>query len=280
LVIKRAVASVLDRAGLLDADERRRGSRTVIAINYHATPAQDEARLREHFSYYRERFECLAEDSLMEFLLGSRVLSRTGVVICFDDGHRDNAEVAARLLEEYGLRGWFMLPGAFLDADEPLQPEYFARHIRPSPRAGDVPTFAMSWHDARALVRQGHTIGCHTWSHQPLGSSSQGMAEEETIRAKQLLEDRLGSRVRTFCWVRGRVEDHSPQAHRYVVRAYDLAFTSMGHAIRPRNDPHTLHRFNVESTYDLRLVRLQISSVIEASSARRRALIHRALGLR
>jgi peptidoglycan/xylan/chitin deacetylase (PgdA/CDA1 family) len=270
------MASILDRAGLLEVDARRRGNRSVIAINYHATPARDEARLREHFAFYRERFECLDEGSLLDFLAGSRVLTRTGIVICFDDGHRDNAEVAAGLLDEYGLRGWFMLPGAFLDTAESSQPEYFARHIRPG---GGAPTFAMSWHAARELVRCGHAIGCHTWSHQPLGPAAERVAEEETVRAKERLQDRLGSRVRTFCWARGRVEDHSVHAHRLVTGAYDLAFTSMGRAIRPGDSPHVLFRFNVESAYDLRLVRLQMSRMTEGFSARRRASIGDALGV-
>lgn len=255
---KRVLAAVLDRTGILRADLALRGPEAAIAVNYHRTPQHFGRSLEAQFAFYRDHFECLGEEDLLHFLAGSRRLSRPGIVISFDDGHRDNATVAAPRLEALGLRGWFMLAGGFLD--------------EPGQTGGSAD--AMTWEDARALVKRGHVIGCHTWSHCPLGPRvSRQRAEDEVALAKRRLEAKLGCRVRTFCWVRGRVGDYSARAHRLVSQEYDVAFMTMGRAIHPGTHRLELHRFNVEASFSLPLVRFQISRFNEAAFARRRRAV-------
>jgi peptidoglycan/xylan/chitin deacetylase (PgdA/CDA1 family) len=277
---KRAIATALDRAGLLGADLAARGPRVVLAVNYHATPERLAARLAEHFAFYEERFECLGEEDVLAFLRGARPLRRPGIVVCFDDGLRNQALVAAPLLEAAGLRGWFMVPGAFLDACEADQPAFFRRHI--DPRAGSEPDAglrAMTWLEARGLVARGHAIGCHTWSHTPLGPElSASVVEDEVIGGRLRLEERLGAPARTFCWPRGRVVDHSPSAQRVIARAYELAFTGMSRAVRPGDSPHRLYRFHVDASLSLPAVRFQISRFNEAWFWPRRRRVDGMLG--
>jgi peptidoglycan/xylan/chitin deacetylase (PgdA/CDA1 family) len=274
---KRILADALALSGLLRADLASRGGDTVIAVNYHGTPAALAPRLARQLAFFRERFECLDEDGLLRFLRGSLRLRRPGVVITFDDGLRDNAAVAAPLLEELGLVGWFMVPGAFVDAPAASQPAYFQEHIRPSPTVehpAEVPAAAMTWDGVRALADRGHVVGCHTWSHRPLGPSAPAqVVEEEVTMAREKLEGKIGRRVRTFCWVRGQVGDYSAAAHRAVERAYDLAFMTMSGAIHPGTDPRALHRFNVEASFPLPTVAFQVSRLNEAAFAKRRRAV-------
>jgi peptidoglycan/xylan/chitin deacetylase (PgdA/CDA1 family) len=272
---KRLLAGALDP--LLRADLAARGPRSVIAVNYHGTPASLAPALERHFAFYREHFQCLGEDDLLRFLRGETSLSRPGVVISFDDGLRDNASVAAPLLEKYGLVGWFMIPGRFVDEPEATQDAYFKEHIRPSPtleHPAGVPARAMTWPGVRTLAERGHVIACHTWSHVPLGPSvSAELVEDEVVRARARLEERIGRPVRSFCWVRGQVGDYSALAHRAVQRTYDLAFMTMSRVIEPSTDPLALHRFNVEASFPLPVVRFQISRLNEQAFAKRRRAV-------
>ncbi|MGH7296818.1 MAG: polysaccharide deacetylase family protein [Polyangiaceae bacterium] len=230
---------------------------------------------------YREHFQCLDQDGLLGFLRGTLRLRRPGIVISFDDGLRDNATVAAPLLEESALRGWFMVPGAFLDEPEANQPRFFRHHVRATPNAehpADTPARAMSWANARELAGRGHVLGCHTWSHRPLGPGTPAETiAREVVDARQRLEDRLGREVRTFAWARGRVGDYSAPAHRAVARNYDLALSSLGQAVRPNADPHAVHRFNVEASFAMSVVRFQVSRLNELAFAARRSAVMRAL---
>lgn len=274
---KQLLAATLDRAGLLAADLRLRGSSAVIAVNYHSTPPTFAARLQEQLAFFSECFECLGEDDLLTFLSGRRLLRKPGLVLCFDDGHEDHYEVAGPLLERFGLRGWFMLVGGFLDQPRDTQSAYFQKHIRPNPEFGSAR--AMTWEQARSLVSRGHWMGCHTWSHRTLGDASPIMIEDEVAQSRTRLGEALRSQVRTFCWPRGRVLDHSHAAHRVVRRVYDLAFTSMGKAIRQGDDSRRLYRFNIEASFSLAHVRFQISRLNEMLfSARRKATARRLEG--
>jgi len=276
---KRALAGLLDRAGVLRADLAARGRQRVTAVNYHGTPERLARRLERHFAFYRERFECLGEGALLAFLGGALRLRRPGLVLCFDDGLASQARVAAPLLEAAGLRGWFMVPGGFVDEPPGSQAAYFRRHIDPAAdRDARAELAAMTWSEARALAARGHVIGCHAWSHRLLGADASGeVVREEVTRARERLEERLDRSVRTFCWPRGRVGDYSPAAHRAVASAFSLAFTAMSRAIRPGDPPLCLHRFHVDASFSLRVVRFQISRLNEAWFARRRREVERLL---
>jgi peptidoglycan/xylan/chitin deacetylase (PgdA/CDA1 family) len=274
---KALLSAALGRAGLLRLGEALRGTRVVLAVNYHGTPAVLAPNLVAHFAFYRACFECIGEDTLLEFLRGSHPLERPGIVISFDDGLRDNAEVAAPLLEAHGLRGWFLVPGGFLDQHEKEQAAHFRAQIRARPDAehpARVPQVAMTWSAVRRLSKAGHVIGCHTWSHHTLGPGvSDEIVEHEVVLAKARLEQRLGHPVRSFAWARGLAGDYSVVAQRAVRASFELGFTSMGRAIRAGDDPYVLHRFNVEASYPLAVVRFQTSIFNEAAFARRRRAV-------
>jgi peptidoglycan/xylan/chitin deacetylase (PgdA/CDA1 family) len=181
------------------------------------------------------------------------------------------------------LRGWFLVPGDFAEQAPRDQPAYFRRHIRVQADVehdADEDLTAMSWGAMAALLGRGHTLGCHSWSHRPLGEPiAPDTIRDEIERAREKLESRLGRRVRTFAWPRGRVDDYSIGALEAIRQTYDLAFSSMSRSIRPGDDPHLLDRFNVEASYPLEVVRFQISRINEAAFTRRRRQVRRHLGL-
>lgn len=276
---KEVLSEALFRSGLLRADLAARGPGSVLAVNYHGTPRGLAPTLERHFAFYRERFECLDEGGLLAFLRGTRALSKPGVVISFDDGLRNNAEIAAPLLEQFGLVGWFMIPGGYLEAPREAQPAFFREHIRQNPtleHPEGVPPSAMTWEGVRALIPRGHVIACHTWSHCPLGpSASEETVEREVTAARTRLEEKIDHEVRTFCWVRGQVGDYGALAHRAVCKAYDLAFMTMSAVIERSTSPFALHRFNVEASFPLPVVRFQVSRLNELAFARRRRTVER-----
>lgn len=66
--------------------------------------------------------------------------------VCFDDFPHSAATTGARILEAHGGRGTFYAAGGHLEEDGPCGPGYTKL-------------------DLRRLAKDGHEIGCHTFSH-------------------------------------------------------------------------------------------------------------------
>lgn len=107
------------------------------------------------------------------------------VVLTFDDGTDDWADVVAPLLAERSLPAVFYVATAYVDEGRPL------------PDGGR----AVSWKGLAELTDSGlATIGSHTHTHRVLGSATAGDATDELDRSRGLIEDRLGVPCRHFAY--------------------------------------------------------------------------------
>jgi peptidoglycan/xylan/chitin deacetylase (PgdA/CDA1 family) len=93
--------------------------------------------------------------------------------VTFDDGHISQYHDGLPLLEQFHLRGIFFITAEWIDS----KPGY------------------MSWALLRDIVRRGHEVQSHGWSHKFLTQCSPAELREELRRSKQVLEDGLGIEV-------------------------------------------------------------------------------------
>ena len=113
------------------------------------------------------------------------VSHRPSPFITFDDGHRSNFEQAFPLLERFGLKATFFVLAGCIDSSNKY----------------------ISWDHARQLVAAGHRVESHGWSHRLLTQCSHVELEEELVRSKRELEDRLGCEVLAVSAPGGRWDD-------------------------------------------------------------------------
>jgi len=119
---------------------------------------------------------------------GERLPGRT-VFLTFDDGFRDNYEVAMPLLREHGFHPLiFLLPGhvdhgAALDWAEVA--EYHAREPELMR--------SMTWPQVEEMVSLGAEFGGHTITHPHLCDLDDGALAGELGESRSLVEARLGS---------------------------------------------------------------------------------------
>lgn len=109
----------------------------------------------------------------------------------WDDGDRSDLRVA-EMLSAHGLKGTFYIP------------------IEPFPAAREL-----GIQEIRDLARS-FEIGGHTLSHRSLPELNYPDQEREVVECKRILENRLGSEVRSFCYPNGRL---SRETVRCVERA-------------------------------------------------------------
>ena len=111
--------------------------------------------------------------------------NRSGLTVAgvtFDDGHFSNFTVARPLLEQHGIRATF-----FVTAGRTEQSSKW-----------------MSWGQLRELVKSGHRVQSHGWSHKFLVQCSESELLEELRRSKSELEGRLGQLVDSISVPGGR----------------------------------------------------------------------------
>jgi peptidoglycan/xylan/chitin deacetylase (PgdA/CDA1 family) len=73
-------------------------------------------------AFLAQNYRCVSMDDLLEALESGRALPRNAVVVTFDDGYRDNYEVAYPVLRRHRVPAIFYLATASLDGGEPLWP--------------------------------------------------------------------------------------------------------------------------------------------------------------
>ncbi len=123
-------------------------------------------------------------------------------IATFDDGHISNYQRALPLLQDHGVKALFFIPAGLVEN----RPE------------------VMTWAQLRELVRLGHEVGSHSWSHPLLPRCGDKELVDELARSRMTLEDKLGIAVDAISMPHG-------SWNRYVLRTcgetgYQRVYTS------------------------------------------------------
>lgn len=249
---------------------RRIHRSTVRAINYHATPAEHRANFARQLRFYADRFDDAGPDRLRSVLAGDRH-RRPALAVTFDDGYRDNYDVAAPLLEEHGLTGWFFVsPGRLRDQATG------GRTVD-----GEDASSFMSGDELRDLIARGHVVGCHTHSHTRLSHDLEpDRLHDEVVLARRRLADLLDDPIDSFCWVGGEEWTYSAAAQAQVEAAgYALAFTTNCQITTAATNRLSIDRTNIEADWPLETVRFYLSGVMDLAYMAKARRVARELGL-
>ena len=266
--LKHIMASLLNILGINSLGLRLQNaflSPYIRAVNYHdVAPSQAEA-FEAQLIYFKKKFDVIGPTGLEEVVSGRWDRPRPGLILSFDDGFRSHADVVAPLLERHGLTGWFMVPVGFIDEPPETQAIYARQHkIEHSHRDGTNSRIAMTWEDIRRLSKV-HEVGCHSWSHRYLEESLRAEdLEVEISMAKKRLETELRREVQTFAWVGGAESSYSAAASRAISKAgFRFSFMTNNKVIRPGEPLLHLQRTNIEARDPFKLVRFQISGLLD-----------------
>jgi peptidoglycan/xylan/chitin deacetylase (PgdA/CDA1 family) len=195
--------------------------RLLRVVNYHNTPGSKRELYARQLEAIAARSGPVTEATLDHlFEHGAWPNSRTGIVPVFYEGYRDHFDVAAPLLDELGLVGWFFVPTAFPAIDERDQVRYAEAHDLgivddeyPDGR------HAMSWDELTELGTR-HVIAAHTANHVSAETVTGTELIEREIRAPyHQLETALGRPPTAFAWLYGQPCGINPRADEALTAA-------------------------------------------------------------
>ena len=133
----------------------------------------DESWFRSVITVITERYHVLTPE---QFQQGEFDEQKVNVLVTFDDGFASWSEVAAPVLAEHQVLAVFFVSSGLLEAESAgVSEEFMREQLRIRPRK------PLSWTAAKALAKQGHTIGAHTVTHQSLATLSAAEQKEEML---------------------------------------------------------------------------------------------------
>lgn len=237
--IKDFLGRAAEVAGLLQRDFR---SKMVIVTFHRVNDWMEEdgitcssAKFEAFCEFFRKHFRVVR---LSEQIAGSREGRFMGgtLSITFDDGYRDNFEVAAPILRRLGLPAAFFVATGFIGTD--YAPPW-DEHLRPQPGW-------MDWDQMRALRDQDFEIGAHTDLHIDLGALDPNAIRSELARCRAKLKVELGAPPTLFAYPFGGKANISPASLDLVREAgFTCCLGAFGGVNSPDADPFRLNRINV-----------------------------------
>jgi peptidoglycan/xylan/chitin deacetylase (PgdA/CDA1 family) len=204
-------------------------------LMYHSI-AEGPAPLAIPATTFRAQLDVVAECglrgvSLSEYIRARHVRERSSmVVLTFDDGYKNFADIA---VPEIRSRGWnctVFLPTDLIGNDKGWNED------------GRGPRQLIDWSDAAAIASAGIEIGSHGLSHADLTRLDAQAVRREATESKQVIEERTGCSVTSFAAPHGRTNSAVRQE---IAKTYRCAVGTRLAAARPDSDVYDLPRIEM-----------------------------------
>ncbi len=147
---------------------------------------------------YENGYATLSTADAVGLLNCGQSASKKYVVLTFDDGFHDFYTNAFPILNKYGFNATVYLPTAYINS-------------RSRPLLGKD---CLTWTEVKELGKSGVSFGSHTISHSKLENMSDAVLEREIRGSKEIIEENLGTPVRSFAYPYAFPEQDRGFAHR------------------------------------------------------------------
>ena len=191
------------------------------------------ALFRRQMAYLKRKgYSTISLDTLGDLLRSRKPLPPRAVVLTFDDGFKNNHDIALPVLKQHGFTAILFLTTG-----------YVARSMTWK-KTPDIPDLPMaSWAEIQAMADSGIDIQAHSVTHPNLCQLPLAQAQEEIQVSKETIAARLGKEVTYFAYPYGEWNDQIKAMVKQLgfkgAVSYAFGLTKVG------DDGYALKRINV-----------------------------------
>ncbi len=222
---------------------KKTNSNYIRIVNYHHVLSEDAEKFEKQLKWYKKNYNDVNFDTFKSFVNGESLNGgKPGLMITFDDGYKDNYDVAMPLLNKYGFTGYFMV-----SSDLVGESDYMTEKM------------------LLDLLDSNHVIGDHTATHHRFNpDDSEDVLNKEIVESKAALEKMLNRNIDIFCWCGGEEQHYTADAAKVIYSAgYKYSFLTNSFPVFQNNNLFLLERTNIEASWPLFLVRFQLCGFMD-----------------
>lgn len=174
-----------------------------------------------HLRFLKSRYELVTIDAFGDWMSDRRQVARPPCALTFDDGWRDNYDVAFPLLQRYDAPATVFLVTSWIGRDDMLDADRIAR-----------------------MESSGIAFGSHTVTHALLGQVDRLTMQSELADSRAALAQYVKRPSRWFCFPKG---SHNTEACELARQFYEGAVTVRRGLVGKHDDRFTVNRVGVHN---------------------------------
>lgn len=173
---------------------------------------------------FKNGYKPISMDELYDYISGVKGLPAKPVVLTFDDGYRDNLEIALPILKQYGFKSTIFT----LTAEGEMR---------------------LTWSELNHMKTAGMEVVSHSYTHRELGGLDISVQAEEIKHSKQILDRNLRQETRYFAYPNSSYSKQTIQILKdHGIR---MAFTTEPGWVKRGDNPFNLKRVWIGNSVDI-----------------------------
>lgn len=171
---------------------------------------------------------------------GDIVSNHPLIALSFDDGFRECFDIIYKCLNKRSIKGAFFINAGVIEGASDYVSDYRKR----------VDTYEkefLTWSMLNDMALDGQIVGSHTLGHYRLSMLNNLTFQEEVVRNKELINERLGFNTDFFAWPYGRLHDTTKDQIDFIKKHHPFIFSGDDYKKYTSFNGEVINRRHVES---------------------------------
>ena len=202
----------------------------VRVLVYHNIENRYAFKLKDQLQKLKKDWKFINVKDFENHINEKKILKGKNLLLTFDDGFKSNFYVAKKILKKLNIKAVFFVPSDFVKIKKNVQLKKFVKkNIFDNQKINNYEKFKnMTIKDLKSLIKDGHTIGCHTKTHANLGFINNiAKLKKEILDSAKSLENLLKIKVKHFAYTYGNYRSINDKSLIIAFKRYDFIYSCL-----------------------------------------------------